>query len=539
MRTMRLGRHAGRSPARLVLPALCLLTGLTLLAQTPVESPAAARRVGAVLSLHGEITDVTAESLQRRIESARTQGASVIILDMDTPGGLVTSSIAIADLVRNLTGVKTVAWVHPDAMSGGSLVAVACDEIVMARSSRMGDSQVIMGGPTGVQAVPEDLQPKAYSPVLHDFKTSARKNGYSEVLSEAFVIPEREVWWVENLETGQREFVLTDEKAKRLGENEPTPTGDATHEKPAPQWKLVTNYRDALLDTDVPVRQPIDGTEQLLVMSPGEAIAYGFCKAVVADESDLRSRYGLTEIIRLDTSWSESLAHWLTSMYVRGFLLVVLFLSAYVEFHTPGVGLAGLVALIALAIFVGAPYVTGLANVWEIVLIAAGLLLILLELFVIPGFGVAGISGVAMVLTGLVATFIPDEPGRTFPSLFPALPTTMYGLKVAVMTLACSIVASLVGMVMLSRILPRVPLFNKLIPANPMPSQVAVEDPYSGAARVGDLGRAEGTLRPAGKARFGSMLVDVVTQGEYLEANAALEVIERRGNRVVVRAVKS
>ncbi len=532
---MTLPRIPRRLATAVFLPVgVVMLSGLAGTASG--QSVGASGATAAILPLQGEITDVTAESIKRRIDAATKHGAKIIILDMDTPGGLVTSSIAIADLIRNLNGVKTVAWVNPDAMSGGSLVAVACDEIVMARSSRMGDSQVIMGDLTGVQAVPEELQPKAYSPVLHDFRMSARKNGYSEVLAESFVIPEREVWWLENVRNGNREFVFTEEKEKRLREGEHAPKEDAA--KPDLDWKLVENYYDELLKTNVPVRQPIDRDDQLLVLSPGEAIAYGLCKGIVADESDLRTRYGLSQIIRLQPLWSESLAHWLTSIYVRGFLLVVLFLAAYVEFHTPGVGLAGLVALIALAIFVGAPYVTGLANVWEIVLIAAGLLLICLELFVIPGFGVAGISGVMMVLTGLLATFIPEEPGRSFPSLFPALPTTLHGLKVAVVTLVSSMIASLLGMLMLSRFLPRAPVFNKLIPANPTPSEVLVEDPYRGAARVGDVGVAEAMLRPAGKARFGSILVDVVTQGELIEADAAIEVIERRGNRVVVRAVR-
>jgi membrane-bound serine protease (ClpP class) len=496
----------------------------------------------AILPLQDEITDVTVESLRRRIAVARAQGAKLIILDMDTPGGLVTSSIAVADLIRSLTDVKTVAWVNPNAHSGGALVAMACDEIVMARSSRIGDSQVIMGSPSGVTAIPKELQPKAYTPVLHDFRTSARKNGYSQALCEALVIPEREVWWLENVKTGEREFVFRDEKIKRLGEDKPSPPTSAENvdvaPPPGPEWKLVQKYHDPVLDMEVPTLQPIVHDDQLLEMSPSEAIAFGFSKGIVTDEGDLRTRYGLGTLIRLKPLWSESLALWLTSLYVRGFLLVVIFLAGYVEFHTPGLSLAGLVALIALAIFVGAPYVTGLANVWEIVLILAGLLLIGLELFVIPGFGVAGISGVMMVLTGLIATFIPDEPGRTFPQLFPALPTTIEGLKLAVVTLVSSMTASLIGMLMLSRFLPRIPIFSKLVPANPTPSQVAVEDPYIGMARVGDIGQAEGTLRPAGKARFGSMLVDVVTQGELLEANCPIEVIERRGNRVVVRALK-
>jgi membrane-bound ClpP family serine protease len=83
-----------------------------------------------------------------------------------------------------------------------------------------------------------------------------------------------------------------------------------------------------------------------------------------------------------------------------------------------------------------------------------------------------------------------------------------------------------------------VPVLGKVIPANPTPSQVQVDDPYRGVARVGDIGETGGALHPAGKARFGTQLVDVVTQGEYLDAGVKVEVIERRGNRVVVRAIQ-
>ena len=528
-----------------------LLTLVAASAQEPAtggEQPVALESPGAtaaILPVHGEITDVMKTSLERRMAKAQELGATVIVFDMNTPGGLVTSSLAIADLVKNTSDAKTVAWVNTNAHSGGTIVAVACDEIVMARSSRMGDSQVIMGGPTGVGAVPEELQPKAYTPVLAEFRASARLRGYDQTLCEAFVLPQREVWWLEHLETGEREFIFREEKLKRLGEtdekadvdDEDADSADPTDEPFEPKWKLVEKYHDPLLDMDVETIQPIVRSDQLLEMSPGEAYAYGFSKGIAANEGELRERYQLASITRIEPNWSEALAYWLTSMYVRGFLIVIILLGAYVEFHTPGVGVPGLVALICLAIFVGAPYLTGLANVWEIVLIFLGLLLILLEVFVIPGFGIAGIAGIVLFLLGLVATFVPDEPGRSFPLYIPSLPSTMQWLKMAIATVVSSMVASLIGMVMLSKFLPRLPMFRALAPANPTPSEVAVEDPYRGAARIGDIGRSEGPLRPAGKAHFGSVLVDVVTQGEYLEAGVVVEVIERRGNRVVVRAV--
>ncbi|MEK7711323.1 MAG: NfeD family protein [Planctomycetota bacterium] len=574
-------RFAGRTAFAIALAALAIPGELAR--SSPSASDAAPQTPatkGAILTLHDEITDITTNSLRRRIEQARASGAGVIVLDMNTPGGLVTSSIDIADLLRNLTGIKTVAWVHNSAYSGGALVAVACDEIVMARSSRIGDSQVIMGGPTGVTAIPEDLQPKAYTPVIHDFRTSARRNGYSLVLSEAFVVPEREVWWLENTKTGEREFVFREEKMRRLDEQEEADDKNSETEKEAKkaptakdvdggdtreadeheadgrksleenqsprsgdlghplkrEWRLVKTYFDSLLGKEVDARQPVDADDELLQMSPSEAIAFGFCKAVVSDEHELRERYNLSEALRFDPLWSESLALWMTSMYVRGFLMVIILLGAYVEFHTPGVGVPGLVALIALAIFVVAPYLAGLANIWEIVAVFVGLVLIAVELFVIPGFGVMGICGALMVLVGLVATFVPDEPGRSFPLLFPSLPSTVEAMKVAIITVVASMTASLLGMVMLSRYLPIMPVFRRLVPANPTPSGVSIDDPYRGAARVGDLGTAEGPLRPAGKARFADMLVDVVTQGEFLESQSRIVVIERRGNRVVVRA---
>ncbi len=512
-----------------------------------MEKPVATAGPVAVLSVHGELTDVTVESLRRRIAEAKAKGVTTIVFDLDTPGGLVTSSIAIADLIREMDAIHTVAWVNPNAHSGGALVALACDELVMTRSSRIGDSQVIMGGPTGAMPVPKELQPKAYTPVLADFRQSARLNGYDQVLCEALVIPEHEVWWIEHAKTGERKFVLREDKLALVGDGASKPkkssdetaasaeNADAKSQADEHEWRLVKKYFDPILGQEADVIQPVVRSDQLLEMSAGEATAFGFCKAIVSSEPELRERCKATSLVRFDPNWSEELTFWLPSMYVRGFLLLVIFLSAYVEFHTAGTGLPGLVALIALGIFVGAPYLTGLANVWEILLVVIGIVLIALEIFVIPGFGVAGISGIALVLFGLLATFVPDEPGRTFPFYIPSMPGTMEFLQTGLKTIVSAMATSLVGMVILSRYLPKSPLFRRLVPANPTAAETRVDDPYFGMARPGDLGEAIGSLRPSGKARFGGALVDVVTQGDFVETGARVEIVERHGNVVVVR----
>ncbi|MGB0716425.1 MAG: NfeD family protein, partial [Phycisphaerae bacterium] len=506
------------------------------------------------------------EALKHNIKEfdAETLSNILVMMTRSSEGTSLFQTIEM-DLIKNLDDVKTVAWVNPNAHSAGAMIAVACDEIVMARSSRIGDSQVIMFGPDGASEVPEEIEAKATTPVLHEFRTSAKLHGYDPILSEAFVFPDREVWWMENLESGERDFVFRAEKMKRLGETF-APRSEKSREDDAkemddepdrdermsgsritprdriivdpdfePEWKLVETYFDPVVGAEIDLIQPVVRDDQLLEMSPGEAYAFGFSKAVVKNDEELKAQYGLKILSTYEQLWSESLAFFMTSIYVRGFLMFVIMMGLYVEFHTPGVGVAGMTSLLALAILVVAPYLTGLANIWELIFVGIGVALMMLEAFVIPGFGVAGIAGLLFFLVGVLATFVPDEPGRTLPFYIPTMTSTIDALKMGVMTMFSSLVASVFGMVVLSRILPKTTLFAHIAPANPTPADVMPDDTYRGAARVGDIGTAQTPLRPAGKATFGNVLVDVMSEGDFIDSNASVEVVERQGNVVVVR----
>ncbi len=496
---------------------------------------------GAIVPISDEITDVTTESIKRRVELAIEGGANLIVFEMNTPGGYVTSALDICNYIKNLEDVKTVAWINTDAYSAGSMISVACDEIVMAKASVIGDCGVIMGGPMGAEEVPEALRAKAESPVLEQFRDSARRHGYDVLLCESMVVKEREVYWLENVETGERRFVDAKEKSELVGEKEEkkiilgvevTTTAEKT------PWRLVTEYEDPVTGESTKIHQPIVSATELLTMSQSRAFALGFSKGIVSGESSLGTRYDVAGgFERFDFTTVEILTRWMTSMPVRIFLLIIVFLGAYVEFNTPGLGVPGAVAVIALTVFLGAPFLTGLANIWEVLLVALGFVLIAVELFVIPGFGVAGISGILFVLLGLLATFIPDEPG-SLPIHWPSLQPGVDALEAGVQALGASLGLSIAGMVLVSKYLDRIPYVRGVIPANPAPSDVMPDDPYPGFARVGDVGLAVGILRPSGKVRFGGRLVDVVSQGEVVDDGTEVEVIERRGNRVVVRRVR-
>jgi membrane-bound serine protease (ClpP class) len=532
-----------------LLSAAGLAVGLLLQPAEPPpgkpDKPLKAPKI-AIIPVHEEIDDVAAASLERRAEQAIEDGAGIIVLELDTPGGLVSSAMTMSDFLHDLSdnrGVSTVAWVRREAISGGTMLAVACDEIIMSRNATLGDCGVIMVGMGGASTAQDPgLDAKIDSYVLSYFRSAAARHGYDPLLCEAFVRYEIEVWWLESTRTGERRFVDGPTKADLLGERE---GGDWTSRilqgGAAREWRLVETYVDPYDGQTKPLRQPIDSNSELLTMNQSMAQVVGFSRAIVADEEELKARYAAgpsAELKRYETLWSENLVSWLTSPVVRMFLIALIGLGAYTEFQSPGIGLPGLVAVSALVVLLGAPYLSGLANAWEIVLVLIGILLIGVEMFILPGFGIAGITGMLLLIIGLLATFMPEEPWHPGPIYWPTLDQSFEKLQTGIKTLGMALATTLAGTVLLSKYLHRMPYFRHLIPPNPDAAELALDNGDSHVGRIGDLGLSETVLRPAGKARFGSALVDVVTEGDLLDPGTPVEIIERRGNRIVVRKAR-
>lgn len=279
---------------------------------------------------------------------------------------------------------------------------------------------------------------------------------------------------------------------------------------------------EAMVDEDIEIPGVVE-KGRLLTLSTGEAVQLGYAAEIESWDA-LLAELGAEQpqVVETRTNWAERLVRFFTNPLVAPFLLSIGFLGLMIEIKTPGMGLPGLAGATSLGLFFGSHLIIGLAG-WEVLmLLAAGILLLLAEAFVFPGFGVAGILGVLAVLASI------------FLSLIGSMPTSG-DIMIALNVIAASLV--IVGVVgwQLMRHLPKDRRARRIM----LETSTSREAGYiSGDLRnelVGTEGVAVTDLRPAGTGRFGEELVDVVSEGGWVVAGTPIRVLRADGYRQVVR----
>ena len=541
-----------------VLAALLLAT--TVSVGTPVSQvmPAAApayRQAGriAVIELHGAIDRVSATSFQRRLDRALRNGAEAIVVELDTPGGELMATLNICHALKARAPANTVAWVRPQAFSAGTIIALACREIVLAPDASFGDSAPV--SPLG--PIPLAERAKLEAPILAEVIDSARRRHLDENLVQAFVSVGVSLWLVEHVEDGRYAFVTAEEYRAGFGEDPPeifTPVVPAG-ERDAGVSPLFSFFPSppgsgppadeeiAFLQTRPPSRatlttadrgawqllRQVTASDRLLSLKPDEAIFYGLATTLIADEQALRGWFGATDMQRLRRTWSESLVRFLISWPVRGVLIAFFLIGIFLEIAAPGSSVFGVAAVAALMVLLGAPLVAGMAQWWDILLVLVGVALIGTELFVLPGLGVLGIAGVLCLFAGLVGTFITDD-------IF--TPQGQSDLVTGVLTTFTGIFIAGVGIWFVVRNMQSIPLFGRIV------LTADIDTPVGPPARrdhvrpqPGDRGVSRTDLRPSGRVEFDGRIVDATAMGSYIEVDTPVRVV-RAGLSVRVEEIE-
>ena len=188
----------------------------------PVTSIPAARQADrvVVITVEGAIDRVTAMSVTRRIEAAEKAGFDAMVIEVNSPGGELGAVLEISNAIKGSAISNSVAWVNPDAYSGGAIIALACREIVTSSPASFGDAFIVTFGGGALRALSPAERTKLLPPLMADVTDSARRSGYDEFLVQAIVADGIELWWVENIETGER-LAISAQEYGFLFEGEP------------------------------------------------------------------------------------------------------------------------------------------------------------------------------------------------------------------------------------------------------------------------------------------------------------------------------
>lgn len=463
--------------------------------------------------IDGGTYDMVARKLTRAIENFK---ASCLIFELTNVTGSLRQATAAEKLARLIrdrakaANVLTVAYI-PDRVSGvANFLVFACDQIVLGPEGSFGDCTVLVLGEDR-QAAPD---PTEVEPVKKQFMQWGEEQFYPPILIRGMFEPDLEI--VAAVERPDPNRPAADQGAGTvfLDKKELDPQ----------VW---------VLREDAPL---IKEKGSLLSFNTRNGPALGLVRAVLQnrDLAGVYALYGIkresTEVMRAD--WLDHLVNLLRHEVTTVILSLLGFLCLAMELKSPGLALPGIVAAVCFVlVFWSHSAMAGDLFILSILLFILGIVLLLVELFILPGFGITGVSGIALMLLSLALLVLKQWPQSQ---------AEWWDLAKYFGMFAVSLGAAFVVALMMARSLPHVPYLNKLILPAPLEETSAAAaslPPAMPPELLGAIGTAVTELRPAGKAVFGDQYIDVVSEGGYVEAGARVQVVEIDGLRVVVRTV--
>ncbi|MBX3443028.1 MAG: hypothetical protein KF774_11540 [Planctomyces sp.] len=478
------------------------------LRETPRTSRGTADQV-VLIEVHGMIEPILASFLNRQIERSVDAGAKTLIFEITSPGGYLQHSLDLANAIADLEkrGVRTVAYIPNAAISGAAIIALGCDEIYLTPNAKMGDAGPIEVGKGGVfERAPE----KILSLLRDEMRTLANRKQRPAALAEAMCDKDLEVYEVVHKTKGSV-WYMTEDEFHHAGD-------EWSKGRPVPEAR----------------------GNLLLTVNGKRANELKLAEPPVSDFEELKQRLGVpAEVtpVRAKRIWVDDLVFWLNRPWVVGALFFLAIVCVYIELHTM-TGAMGLISALCFVLFFWSKWLGGTAGGLELLLFGFGVFALAMEIFVIPGVGVFGVTGVLAMVASLVMasqTFSLVDQGRSFDDATKTLGT-----------LGISIVAVAGVAVAISRYLPRIPFLKDMILSPPgMPSLTSPDEPrlrpdstVGGESLIGRQGQSRTMLRPAGKAEIDGRLLDVVSDGEMIPAGTPVEIVQVQGNRVIVRSSK-
>ncbi|MFA0962985.1 nodulation protein NfeD [Roseivirga sp. BDSF3-8] len=291
---------------------------------------------------------------------------------------------------------------------------------------------------------------------------------------------------------------------------------------------------EAMVDENLVV-DSISEAGSVITFSTTEAMRYGFCEGRVSSVEDILVQQGVYdyEITEYTLSTTDKIIAFFLNPFVSGFLIMIILGGIYFELQTPGVGFPILAALIALVLYLVPYYLHGLAENWELITFALGLVLLALEVFVIPGFGIAGIGGLILTLGSLVLMMVGND----------GLDFSFVPMSFLIEALSSVMVALLAAVVLIIFLASRMSsgnsaFINRFALADTQDREQGYVSAHREISMLGMTGKAYTVLRPSGKVLIDGQVYDAFTRGDYIQEGDAVVVTEETGSSLKVKLLE-
>jgi membrane-bound serine protease (ClpP class) len=414
-----------------------------------------------VMEIKTEIDPRITRYVELALVHAEKTGADIIIVEMDTYGGVLTDAKEIVD---KLMDVKKPLWVfiNSDAASAGALISIACDSIYMSPGASIGAATVVDG--SGEKA------PDKYQSYMRSImRSTAEENGRDPRIAEGMV---------------DESFAI--DSIKLQG--------------------------------------------QVITFSTSEALKNGYCEAKVESIDEILKRNGVTNyaLDRFELSSTDKIVAIFLNPFISGILILIIIGGIYFELQTPGVGFPIVAATVALILYLVPYYLNGLAENWEIITLFIGLALIGVEIFVLPGFGVAGISGIALTVGSLILIMVNND---AFNFEFVPANQLLYATTAAFGGLLGGITLLFIAGTRLSQSRR----FSKIALTETQDKQKGYVATFFPEAMTGKTGKTVTIMRPSGKVEIDGKIYDAFTRGEYIDKGENVIVVGEDTTSLLVR----
>ncbi len=421
-------------------------------------------------------TRITSKAVSR----AEEVGADLIIVHMNTYGGYVTDADSIRTRLLN-TKIPVYVFIDNNAASAGALISLACDKIYMRPGGSIGATTVV--NETG-QKAPDKYQ----SYMRKQMRSTAESHGIDTI--------------IEGTDTSYK-------------------------------YKRNPDIAEGMVDESIVV-EGLDDSTKVITLTTDEALEWGYCEGKVESIEEILAMNNITEFTRekVEKSSLDKLVAFFANPALRSVLIMLMIGGIYFELQSPGIGFPLVIAVIAAIAYFAPLYLDGLAENWEILLFIIGFVLVAAEIFVIPGFGIAGIAGILLIFGSLILSMIGNvnfdfsgtdstEVNNSLASVFFAI----LGLGGLMYFFGSSFLRS--------------KLFRKIVLEDTLSeSRVHIQQEDGEiSSLIGSNGLAHTALRPMGKISINGTHFEAKTYGEFIDQNEKIEVISIENRYLVVKKI--